>query len=335
MSTKRLVTSIIAMMTVLSPALSMAFDKTKYVYLMNNKTKKEEFSKERVNEAFVRAFQAQKPVVLFVHGRGDEPTKSLEGTGVVLSTMAYLRIGGGSTGLAVRKLQETYGVTVILFSWNSVRSYAGLDFINLTDRSKPLTHATNQGGGGDRLGTVIDSLSTLPPTRPPLVLLAHSMGSWVIKDYIEKRKMFPKGLFSNLILSSSDVDNVHVSWIEDLAKTANVYVTTNEKDWTLDRVKIDSLRKSAPVGLQLGASSAQNAHYVKIAMEAHEVFYRSNWEGNKTVCRFFYEVLGGKRATLTLKGGSGNVYFLPAVKPSDIPENCNKTYEVGLEDDDL
>ena len=60
------------------------------------------------------------PTILFVHGRGNEPKKSLKG-------------GLFVQGLAVHKLETDYGANVIMFNWDSKRGNG------LKDRSRPLS----------------------------------------------------------------------------------------------------------------------------------------------------------------------------------------------------
>ena len=64
------------------------------------------YTHAQVETALDRAFSYQKPVVLFVHGRGNEPEKSLNG-------------GTYVEGNAVHKIEQQYDVKVVMFNWDS------------------------------------------------------------------------------------------------------------------------------------------------------------------------------------------------------------------------
>lgn len=77
----------------------------------------ERYSFDQADVAFDKVFASGQPVILFVHGRGNEPNKSLVG-------------GTFVEGGAVRKLEAQYKAKVLMFNWNSVAW--------MYDRSKPL-----------------------------------------------------------------------------------------------------------------------------------------------------------------------------------------------------
>ena len=119
---------------------------------------------------FDRLLRSDRPIILFVHGRGKEPAKSLAGAGFFAGL-------GGVEGKAVAKL-EAYGATVVMFSWDSQRS--GFLFFGLTDRERALG---NTSEGASRFGRVLGVFDQAIAearqagiTPPSVTLLAHSMG---------------------------------------------------------------------------------------------------------------------------------------------------------------
>jgi len=77
-----------------------------------------------------------KPIVIFVHGRGKEPNKSLKGASFI-------------KGLAVPKIEVGYDVSVLLFSWDS--AFPGVAFL---DRSRALARRCRHAGASDLSSTL-------------------------------------------------------------------------------------------------------------------------------------------------------------------------------------
>lgn len=272
----------VLIVTLVAGCTSLRYDPDKVLYLRDKRA----FPAHGVTAAVRDIVPQDKPVVLFVHGRGDEPAKSLEGTDFVSELL-------GVEGRAVHKIEDGYRVRVVLFSWDAQR---GAGFLNLDfwDRCRPLETSV---AAADRLRGVIESLDALPAgaSRPRFVLLAHSMGAWVVKNYVEKYGPFPRGLFANVVLSSADVDNVgHADWVETLAQTARVYVTVNDADRILLNATSCRPQGAMPLGLAPGERRSRNARYVVFpSMSGHEVFYRSDWQAAERVRDFYEAVLSG------------------------------------------
>jgi len=91
---------------------SLSYDPEKVLYLSDKRS----FGGDGVTRAFGEVLPQDQPIVLFIHGRGNEPGMSLEGTDVI-----WERLGVG--GRAVHKLEQGYGVSVVLFSWDSKRAH--------------------------------------------------------------------------------------------------------------------------------------------------------------------------------------------------------------------
>lgn len=92
---------------------------------------------DELGNALVTLRATGQPIVLFVHGRGKEPDKSLRGATF-------------TKGLAVHKIERGYGVRVLMFNWNS--AFRGLSFL---DREVPLA---NTEDGAVALGQVLRAL---------------------------------------------------------------------------------------------------------------------------------------------------------------------------------
>ncbi len=232
-----------------------------------------------------------KPVVLFVHGRGKEPRKSLRGARFTV-------------GKAIWKIELGYDCRVLMFNWDS--KFAG---INVWDRTRPLA---NTAEGGRRFGELLALLRQLPavqaPARKP-VLLVHSMGSIVVQRTVVAG-LWPPGpsLFQQVVLSQPDADDVgHSAWLDALAAQEQVFVTLNADDKVLRRSDDDRPEGAHALGRGTAQPLADRARYIDLtAMGAigsdedddHEVFGKGAMNGQVHVCRFFEQALRGADVTL-------------------------------------
>lgn len=232
-----------------------------------------------------------RPVVLFVHGRGKEPNKSLRG-------------GGFVTGLAVPKIELGYDVRVLMFNWDS--AFKGLA---LKDRDRPLR---NTVAGAERLGVVLAGLQAWRadhPNLPAPVLLAHSMGSIVLQHAVAGGH-WPSGgpLFRRVVFSQPDADDLgHAAWLETLAAREQVFVTFNRGDKVLKQS--NDARPAGAQALGLGTTQplAPSARYVDLSGlggkgsdedDDHEVFGKGAMDGQLYVCQFFEQALRGDDVVL-------------------------------------
>lgn len=226
-----------------------------------------------------------KPIVIFVHGRGKEPGKSLQG-------------GTFTKGLAVHKIERGYDVSVLMFNWDS--AFHGLNFL---DREVPLSHTP---AGAVALGWLLTALSQFQQTHPQSkkpALLVHSMGSIVVQHAIQDGH-WPNAsqLFSAVLFSEPDADDKgHAAWFEQLAQRESTYITQNRDDNVLKR-SVDA-RPDGTHALGLGTSEplAPHAKYVDISRmgplgkkdEDHEVFGKGAMNGQVYLCQFFTQSLTG------------------------------------------
>jgi esterase/lipase superfamily enzyme len=230
--------------------------------------------------------ETNQPLVLFVHGRGKEPEKSLLG-------------GTFTKGMAVLKIERGYGTKVLMFNWDSA-----FNGFNVFDREVPLSHTE---AGAQALGRVLSQVaefwSAVPGARK-MALLVHSMGSIVVQKAVQKG-YWPEqpGLFSRVIFSQPDADDTgHAEWLDVLAQKESVFVTLNEDDHVLRRSTDARPTGSHALGLGTDEPLARNAKYVDLTCmgqlgqkdEDHEVFAKAAMNGQVHVCEFFAHALTGQ-----------------------------------------
>lgn len=251
---------------------------------------------DQLAEVLGKLETTQKPLVVFVHGRGKEPHKSLHGATF-------------TKGMAVHKIERGYGVNVLMFNWDS--AFHGFHFL---DREVPLSHTQ---AGAKAFGSLLTGLQHYQAAHPNAVkpsLLVHSMGSVVLQKAVDSGR-WPTGgkLFSNVLLSEPDADDVgHAGWLSTLAGLEKVYVTLNKDDHVLRRSTDARPAGAHALGLGTDQPLATNAFYVDLSNmgplgkkdEDHEVFGKGAMNGQVLVCQFFTEALLGQKVQL---GVGGNV----------------------------
>lgn len=233
---------------------------------------------------------AGRPVVIFVHGRGKEPGKSLLGATF-------------TQGLAVHKIERGYDVRVLMFNWDS--AFHGFSFL---DREVPLSHTAAGAIALGKMLSLLESVQAANAQHAKPALLIHSMGSIVVQRAIQDGH-WPqaKGLFSSVLFSQPDADDVgHSLWLESLAQREKTFVTLNRDDHVLARST--DARPAGAHALGLGTSQplAPKAVYVDISRmgptgekdEDHEVFGKGAMNDQLHICEFFNKALRGQTPTL-------------------------------------
>lgn len=232
----------------------------------------------------------KKPIVLFVHGRGKEPGKSLLGATF-------------TEGKAVHKIERGYDVSVLMFNWDS--AFKGFNFL---DREVPLSHTDS---GGIALGKVLQAMRQFQHDRPNArkpTLLVHSMGSVVVQKTLTTGS-WPETteLFSTVLFSQPDADDVgHATWLNMLASRERTYVTLNKDDHVLQRSNDARPPGAHALGLDTSQPLAPRATYVDISRmgalgkkdEDHEVFGKGAMNQQVHLCHFFTEALTGQSVVL-------------------------------------
>jgi esterase/lipase superfamily enzyme len=231
-----------------------------------------------------------KPIVIFVHGRGKEPGKSLVGATF-------------TEGKAVHKIEQGYGVSALMFNWDS--AFKGFSFL---DREVPLSHTA---AGGAALGQVLAALRSFQIAHPAAAkpaLLVHSMGSIVLQRAVVDGHWPNTGpLFSSVLFSQPDADDVgHATWLEVLAARERVVVTLNKDDHVLNRSTDARPPGAHALGLDTTQALAPHATYVDISNmgklgekdEDHEVFGKGAMNQQIHLCQFFTQALTGEPVIL-------------------------------------
>jgi esterase/lipase superfamily enzyme len=247
---------------------------------------------DQLGAAMTQLAALGKPIVIFVHGRGKEPGKSLLGATF-------------TEGKAVHKIERGYGVSVLMFNWDS--AFNGFSFL---DREVPLSHT---GAGGAAFGQVLAALGKYQlanPAKPKPALLVHSMGSIVLQRAVADGHCSTEGrLFSTVLFSQPDADDVgHAAWLDVLALRERTFVTLNKDDHVLKRSTDARSPGAHALGLDTAQALAPHATYVDISNmgalgdkdEDHEVFGKGAMNQQIFLCQFFSQALTGEPVILDL-----------------------------------
>ena len=264
---------------------------------------KKGYSASQIEPLLDEVLEKEGPTILFVHGRGSEPKKSLQGGTLV-------------TGLAVHKLEKGYGSNVVMFSWDSE---AGFGF---KDRTRPLSKIDNAVISFSEVLEGIQNYKKKNPQSEDIALIVHSMGNIVVETYVRsKGDWISNGnlpLFSNVILSSPDSDDVgHAEWVEKISAIDSVYVTINKWDKVLNKSYDERDPNSTPMGLEPGTNLAPKAVYIDLSEageneggknKRHENFDKRGMYDQVYVCTFFHQALTGQ--PVILNNENSNVVIL-------------------------
>ena len=261
----------------------LSFDSQYPLYLSDGSN----YNFDQIDTALDRAYSYKKPVILFVHGRGNEPKKSLEG-------------GTFVDGNAVHKLEEQYNIKVVMFNWQS-KAF-------LYDRTKPLSHMNESALSFKKVLTATQKYLKISKNKK-ISLLAHSMGSIVVQTYVKNYGWEPKTrLFSNVIFTSPDADNKnHALWLDQIAKIENTFVTINQDDDILSQSTDDREKNVYALGLLPVKKYSSNTTYLDLtkmsdqpgkATGTHEIFNKLNMKGQKYVCEVMQSLLTSQNPNL-------------------------------------
>jgi esterase/lipase superfamily enzyme len=310
-------------------AKKLKFDATKPLYTSDNK----KWAIDELEVVLDSLYKKNKPLVVFVHGRGDEPKKSLQG-------------GSFVTGLAVHKIELGYDVSVLMFNWDS--DFPGFNF---WDRDQPLKNTVPASVQFGQLLSGIKHYQEKYADYARPVLLAHSMGSIVLQKTVEASAWPEKSCFTHVLLSQPDADDAgHEAWVEKLAARETVFITMNANDWVLN--KSTESRPAGTKALGLVPNTFSNkATYVDLSNagvrgekdEDHEVFGKNAMNGQVCVCEFFTEVLTGAPVLMdesNVESGStyGRLVFkskistaadTPCLKAPKLPGSNTNEYQIA------
>lgn len=257
------------------------------------------FGFDQIHEALDLVFSSQKPVVIYIHGRGDEPLKSIVGKPF---------IGGAS----VPQLEKDFAVRVLLFNWDSQGVFL--------DRTQPLSKIPSAVESFKRL---IAAIKTYDLTGKKLILHAHSMGSIVLQNYILQNGWVTSGqpLFANVLFTEPDADNLdHFFWMEQISLKENVFITINHDDLILSRSTDERPTQVSALGLNPTAPLSKAATYldftkmgdqVNKATHVHEIFDKASMKFQTQVCSVIQDIMQGQKPALRnlLRDPLQNNYF--------------------------
>jgi hypothetical protein len=293
-------------------AVDTGFNPKIAYYLSDDKN----FSMEEASAALDAAIAKNKPVLIYVHGRGKEPNKSLRNKKIITSV-----------------LEASYGVAVLMVNWNS--------YGFLWDRKRPLN---NVHGGTERLGALFLAMQNkqiqgrLPKN---ITLIAHSMGNVVLQDAIEAGAWegVSSPLFANIVMSQADADaQGHQRWLSRLARVEKVWVTFNDGDRVLSRAGSGRAAGIEPLGLGPTKPLVERATYLNFTPrmgDRHQVFNKKAMGKNEAICDFFQRVLASDSVDLSVLGWkkSPNGSYTP---PDDTQGAClkNTLADENIDDDD-
>ncbi len=242
--------------------------------------------------------QRHKPVLLHVHGRGQEPNKSLH------------------QKQTVRQLEQDFALDCLLFSWDS--HPAGLiGPARLMNRSIPLANAAR---GAQKLTEVLQVLANMAQPAHLPALLVHSMGNVVLQKLVQQQG-WPMGrrLFSNVLLTEPDCDaQGHAAWLQGVAEQQPLFVTINRKDQILRLARDGRSAAQSPLGLGLEPAGelAAAAHYLDLSGllgKTHTVFLKAKMHDQLSWLNVAQRILQGQAEPLAvtdLAGQDGRQYQL-------------------------
>lgn len=227
-------------------------------------------------------FKTKKPIVLYVHGRGDEPEKTWE-NGII------------------NTLDKDYKIKVLMFNWNSYGR--GLH--------RPVKEALE---GAPYFREVIERLAKYRESHPdskamPVSLLAHSMGSIVLRKAVDDGLPLTASdgsrLFANILLTGSDEDaEGHNIWVNKLACSGTILITINKKDGTLTGIfGSHHPDNKTPLGINPLPPLADNAYYLDVTGlvgKTHRLFRKERQHNQVSICNILTAMLQGKKSNLAV-----------------------------------
>lgn len=232
----------------------------------------------QADKVFDDLLSAEKPVVLYVHGRGNEPKKTLKEH--ILTT-----------------LEKDYSVKVLMFNWDSKAPL-------LQPLHRPVREAQ---AAAPYLQDVIRRLIKYREAHPetqtvPISLLVHSMGNIVLRKALDGISLSTsKGpLFTNILMTEPDEDaEGHHLWVEKLKAQETILITINKNDGTLKHSNHPNGK--TPLGLNSKPPLATNAYYLEttgLVGKVHRLFTKGKQHGRIAICQILSAMLHGDKPVL-------------------------------------
>jgi pimeloyl-ACP methyl ester carboxylesterase len=153
-----------------------------------------------------------RPFVLFIHGRGKNPSH------------AYVN-------RLLESIESQHGVTVVMMTWPSWNGFAKL----ADDQARQ---------SADELLQILELLADLKKEQGSerhYALLTHSTGSLVVEELVNRYPdRQPRQLFDALVLSSSvSLVGTHTQWFDRQALARRVWSVSNRRDFALRCLESD------------------------------------------------------------------------------------------------
>lgn len=248
-----------------------------------NLTKEDFPSYQELKKVFQQCQDNKKHCLFYVHGYGKEFVETLE--------QAY-------------RLQQKYGIEVILFSWPS--NTGGIALKQYKDVKR---RAFSSSTALDNIFEKIAEYLKFDFNKEKLLecelhfnLMTYSMGNYIFQKYVEESIYDGEThMFTNIILCQSDVDNQgHEIWVNKIQAGKRIYITINENDkilgWSDANFQKDRLGRTAKNLI------SKNAIYIdftdgKNVKNNHQVWNLD--QDNPTVSKFFQSVFRGERGETT------------------------------------
>lgn len=282
--------------------------------------------KQVARDIYKRITATKKNLVLFVHGFNNDVEAVVK--------RAY-------------RLQDTYGVEVLAFTWpangggakgamsyrsdkkDARASIGALDRvienmrrclseiresqINSIREEIRNKHSLN---AETRDEVVARRVAALCPFRVTLML--HSMGNYLYKQLL-KSSLYSAGelLFDNVVLVAADTNNKdHASWVDRVEFRNRLYITINEKDsalkWSRMKGGDEQRARLGHLPYQLDSERATYVNFTgtPYVRESH-AYFEGPATKNDAVKQFFNNALNGNVAEARLNYNVSRNYFEP------------------------
>lgn len=222
-----------------------------------------------IDQNLTLVLMENKPLLFYIHGRGDEPKKSVDKKILV-------------------RLEKEYGIKVLMFNWDSK------GFV----LSRPVERALESA---PYLNEVVEKIVEFRKQHPesqiiPISLLVHSMGSIVLRKSLEadlNLSFNDEPIFTNILITGSDEDaQEHDKWIQKLKAKGTIILTFNENDGTL-RWSFHSLGKT-PLGKGPVPPLASNIYYLDVTGlvgTTHRLFLKNLQHNQVSICRIISSMI--------------------------------------------
>ena len=207
------------------------------------------------------------------------------------------------------KIQNTYKLRVIIFSWPSKSlTLKGLE--NLETSYRNLIKSSNHFNSLINTMYCLRNSGTDFLNEYKLSLFVHSLGNYYLKNLVNQNLMLPKPviLFDNIIINASAVEQKdHRKWVEQLYFQNNIYITNNKNDVNLFALRIFS-KHSLKLGERAKFPLANNAVYFDFTKtvgfrfsikNTHTYFIGDISNNYKNIRLLYFEILHGLKPNLT------------------------------------